>query len=80
MSERSAHHYISIARNELSWEYLSVGTFCGFPDSLEHRVKTLDERHQIYVVSGVADALAILMPVQHCFEVVKGAALGPEAP
>jgi len=57
-----------------------AGTFCGFPDSLKHRVKTLDERHQIGVVSGVADTLVILVPVQQCFEVLKGAALGPEAP
>jgi hypothetical protein len=57
-----------------------AGTLCGFADSFEDRIKAIDERYQIGVVNGVADALAILMPVQHCFEVVKGAALGPEAP
>jgi hypothetical protein len=57
-----------------------AGTFCGFPDSCERRVKTLNERHQICVVSRVGDPLTVLMPVQQCFEVLKGAALGSEAP
>jgi hypothetical protein len=32
------------------------------------------------VVIGVTDTLPILMPVQQGFEVLKGTALGPEAP
>ena len=57
-----------------------ASTFRGLPDGIEHRVKTLDERHQISVVIGIADTLAILIPVQQGLEMLSGAALGPETP
>jgi len=57
-----------------------AGTFCGLPDSIEHWVKALDERHQICVVSRVGDPLTVLIPVKQRFIVVEGTALGSEAP
>jgi hypothetical protein len=57
-----------------------AGTFCGLTDSIEHRVKALDERHQICVVSRVHDPLTVLIPMKQRLIVVEGAALGPEAP
>lgn len=57
-----------------------AGTFRGLPDCIEHWVKTLDERHQICVVSRVDDPLTVLIPVKQCLIVVEGTALGSEAP
>ncbi|KFB74027.1 MAG: hypothetical protein AW09_000682 [Candidatus Accumulibacter phosphatis] len=55
-------------------------TLGGFANRVEHRVVTLDERHEVGMVVLLGDTLPVLVPVQDCLVVIKGTFLGPETP